>query len=160
MREQSHILVRLLAESHLSENEIRIALLDIVDGGLKEFIAEILHYRNIGRTDAGEKDVLHPHNKRRRSESDPYSDESIAQVTRLLRDEARLTAAQAAAELLRRLASSYPIPNVRGPEVTKISFNEWVWRLSSHVPMSAILQSATAIRNARTHTESAWPLKR
>lgn len=160
MRGYSHMLLRLLAESQLSENEIRKALLDIVEGGLREFIAELLHYRDLGHLDSIEKDSLHAPNKRWRPPPNLSPDESIAQVIRLLRIEARLTSAQAAAELLGMLDSSHSIPNLGSPEAKKISFNEWVSRLSRHVPLSAILQAATSIRNARMHSASAWPLKR
>lgn len=84
----------------------------------------------------------------------------VSQAAQLLRDEAGLTVARAARELLDSLREENRIRPTDLKPPNRESFNRWLVKLLDRVGPSILLHHATRIRNRYVHhTESDWPLK-
>jgi hypothetical protein len=149
-------LVKIVAESRISEAELRRALDELVDSGLVAFVNEVRRTREMEDVPQSNTNTKKSRRRESRSNLSP-SDE----VVRLLRDEAGFSSAESAALLLEALNIKELPQSMRFQEARKIPLGEWISRLGAFVPISQILHAATAIRNSKVHNKvSAWPLKR
>jgi hypothetical protein len=147
--------IELVSRSDLSEADLRLALRELAHMGASDFVSLVRkHRKGIDVGDPIEQ------GKRRKPLAGMTRDVAD-QVDRLLRLEAGLPAAEAARELIATLALPSLPNSIKNFAKLRISFLQWVDRLSTHVPPSEILHAATAIRNSRVHLGTApWALKK
>lgn len=142
-------LVWFLSDPTISDSELRLLERWLRAGGIDECLEEVWESREAIRME------------RRRMRRPPAvrhadsRDESpiVVEVSRLLRSEAKLTAKDATAALLRTLGGERRLPN-------KIAFSEAIQRLADDVGPSVLLSAANQIRNEYVHAlpRSQWRL--
>lgn len=154
-------LIRLLAVSGYSSNEIEAMLMESRKTNLGELLAYLSHVRALDEdvgTSHAFADRKAPSQVRIHFEQ-TQGQGTGARVSRLLREEAGLPTAQAMALLAERLVSEGLIEQSDVPPSSKKSFEDWVERLSRRVAPKDILRFATLIRNSRIHSpDTDWKI--
>lgn len=144
-----------LANSSLTEDDLRVASQQISHDGWRYLISLVMELRGSRRYEADSRGQVSTSRTARTNSSATVA----AQIDDLLRKDAGLSAGEAAALLIDGL--DIERSRIPSPTKSKISFQEWLERLSMSVPPRELLRLATLIRNGLVHRErSDWPLKR
>jgi hypothetical protein len=143
--------VNIIAAIDIAEGELVSLLMEIKDTPIRQICDEVDKVRRrlviITPSLIEEKSPTLP-----RANADLSSVSALGErVTRLLREEAGLTASQAASELRKALVKNGLIRDVDVPEISRKSFSDWIDRLSKKVKEKDILNIATIVRNRYVH---------
>jgi len=151
-------LARAIAESEISDSELRNACQEVSQYGWRHLVQLVQEYRHLPReARSAERTVTSGVSRTTKRPS------AVAmQVDNLLRGEAGLSTAEATALLLDALKhEGHTLGWLQSPARSKIAFVDWVARIADEVPARELLRISTLVRNSVAHRDrSDWPLKR
>ncbi|MFE0843113.1 hypothetical protein [Achromobacter insolitus] len=168
-------LALLLAGTGLSRGELRRTLWDLQRFDPDEILKQVELLRELTRHGfvgsrlynlpldydlLSLKDLVSPRESRESKHLTRTNEDVGIRVERLLKEEARLSTAEAVAELGSSLVADNQIDINELPPLSKKALSNWVSRLSMRVPEKLILKHATLVRNKFVHDPPpAWQLR-